>query len=52
MDKKELTTLIWNELRQIACATKLSAHRIVMVHESDIKKLVDKLDEQINFNSK
>lgn len=52
MSKDEITQLIWNELRLIACSTGLNAKRIVLIHESDIKKLVDKLDEVIKIENK
>lgn len=43
LSKKELVELLWDALRMEACVTKLKACRIVVVHKSDIQKMVDRI---------
>ncbi len=43
MDSVTLTQRIWDLLREDCCVTKLKAHCVVMLHEPDVKRLVDRL---------
>ena len=52
MERDKITKLLWDELRLIACSTGLKAQRIVLVHESDIKKLVDKITLSVEIKKK
>ena len=36
---------IWNALRDVGCVTGRKAHRIVMVHKSDVEKAVALLEK-------
>ena len=40
---ENLTDKLWDALRLEACATKLNAHRIVMIHKSDIKNALNRI---------
>lgn len=48
--KQELVKLLWDNLREVATVTKGKAKCIAILHESDILKLVDRLDEQTGPN--
>lgn len=40
-----LANFLWDELRNVACSTKLNAHCIVMLNKKDFSDFIKKIDK-------